>query len=487
MDTKQPYYGQNPQYNSGYPPQPQPSYNPNYPPQHAPPQTGWFERNQKNKPQSNSVGAAALVFMSGGMQMANSYYDSDDHFRVSWFIGAIIGTVFGAIICNYINKKILYLFSSVLVIIGGILFVSLPHELSGLISARYIDGIASGLLFAPLLVLAGEESVKSMRGMLASSVEAMSFALGIYLYLIFLSSWSSYTNSAFSLTEMLGVLSIVYGLLALTIAFFLYVESPVFYLVRNEENQAIDSLRRLQRPFVVTYETYQQLEEHKAYVAHNKEMSLGVSIVSGLPALLKLCMYRVLIALSYSYLTNVAFSIASIVSYTGEVWTYIIMGTLRWMGVLVSVFMIDSVGRKKPMLFGALICGGMAIGIGVLSDDYFINWINKDRILTIIYLFFVFQFFVGVFIGPSSAYLSEAFPLAVKPFFIGIAFIVEMLVQIICVLASNYSDIPGFFYATASMFFVFFFVGLLTLPETKRDTLRDAQIKFRKLFPIRSS
>ncbi|XP_037933767.1 sugar transporter ERD6-like 8 [Teleopsis dalmanni] len=444
------------------------------------PQMRWSDRVRLNQPQSNSIVAAAFIFMSGGMHIAYTFIPPDTHTSTAWFVGAIIGTIIGSTVCDFLGKKLLFLLSACFVILGGVLLVSLPNNNGALLAGRYIDGFASGLLFAPLLVLAGEESVKSLRGMLAALHETDSFALGIFVYFIPISTGSSNTDQSLTSEQTLGIVSIFYGIMPLIIIFFYFVESPVYHLVHNDENQAIDSLRRLQRPLVITSETYQQLEEHKAYVAHNKEMSLLQSIVYGLPALLKLCLFRSVVALSFSKMTNYAFATASLIGYSAATWTLIVMGLLRWLGVLISTHIMDTVGRKKVVLIGAIVCGGMAIGIGIIMDTPQ-NLMDEDKMRILLYLYFVFQFFAGICIASSSAYLSEAFPLVVKPYYIGIAFIVELLVQIICLTAFDFTDTASYFYVTAAIFLALFLYGLLTLPETKHDTLLEAQIKFKQL------
>ncbi|XP_037948591.1 uncharacterized protein LOC119680038 [Teleopsis dalmanni] len=245
---------------------------------------GWFERNLRNKRQFYSIGPAALVFISGGMHIAfsfNIYHESHCKF---WFIGAIIGTLIGSILCYFINRKML---SSSLIIIGGILFTFYFYDDNEFIAALYLNGMASGILVSPVLVLAGEESVKGLRGLLAASVEAMSFSLGIFLYYLIYNIWQ-FSEISFRLEIMLGTLYIIFGAIGIVVVFFFYVESPIFYLARNDENRAIDSIRRLQTLFISKFGCFN------------------------------------------------------------------IIGALRWLGVSLSAFIIDSIGRRKPMLIGSV-------------------------------------------------------------------------------------------------------------------------------------
>ncbi|XP_037939275.1 uncharacterized protein LOC119672331 [Teleopsis dalmanni] len=108
MNTKQSYYEKNAEYYIDYPPELQPT-------SCVLAKNGWFQRHQKYNPQLICLGAAALVLMSGCMQIAYNFLLPEKYLGLSWFIGGIIGTVFSAIVCSYINKKILYRLQSLLV------------------------------------------------------------------------------------------------------------------------------------------------------------------------------------------------------------------------------------------------------------------------------------------------------------------------------------------------------------------------------------
>ncbi|XP_053956506.1 facilitated trehalose transporter Tret1-like isoform X1 [Anastrepha ludens] len=463
----------------GYAPTPQ------RPPQIMPPTEGWFARNQRNKPQSNSVGSAIFVLVAGGMNLAWSCgfvevegFETDTHILICWYIAAIIGALISAFITNRITKRPLYLFSGFLVLLGGILSVSLPHEYGAIAAARYLNGFAVGLTFVPLLVLIGEEVDCHQRGMIAAILEAGSFTLGIFMQIaLFTTHYDSVTSSyykTFGPTELHGIIVIVFGVLTCIMSYFLVVESPIYYLLRNDENQAIDCLRRLQRPFVVTQETYQQLGEHKRYVEGN-----GYDSNLGLSALLKLCLYRGLIALSFSPFTTIGLVTSSVLYVGFDTWPFIIFGLSLWLGSFIAAFLIDWTGRKILTLIGALVCGGMAIGAGSIYHEP-INILDPTKPDSILYILFVLELFTGIFRSSSSAYLTEAFPLHLKSYYIAISFIVEMLVLLIIECCHLDPDRLDAYFITVGVFFLVFFVlGVLFLPETKKLTLREAQDKFK--------
>ncbi|XP_016971738.1 facilitated glucose transporter protein 1 [Drosophila rhopaloa] len=502
---------------SGYPPPPHHGYPPQYygappgygatappplppPPPFAPQQTTtvvanttWYSRNQKNKPQSNAVGAASLIFISGGMNIAWSigfhgklYYHTSTHNFVAWFIGAIIGAFLSCFLTNKIAKKHVVIFSSILVMIGGIVNASTRMNGDAALAGSYLDGIANGLVFAPFMALTGEICVSTMRGLMAASIEQMCFGLGIFVQIIYSSSWNASTSypprNSFSAENMKGVLSIIYGLFALIIGSLLCIESPVIMLAKyNDEQGAIDALRRLQRPYTLTNETFEQLAEHKRYLAQNKELSLGQSILQAIPTFIRLAFLRGLNAMSISSFVFFTLLFSARTQYGNVSVGWLIgFGVCRWMGNFIATFCMESGGRKKFTLVGLFLCSVLAFIIAGQYNIYSYQYYTGNTIMLL-----VLEFFAGIAFTATSPYLTEAYPLGVKQHFIAFTFIVEMLVFIL--LATITWDVSAgaiYFYVLGGLYMFGSFFGILCLPETRRMTLREAQEKFSRFINI---
>ncbi|EDV40598.1 uncharacterized protein Dana_GF23845 [Drosophila ananassae] len=501
-----------PQSQLGFPPQPQPGYpsqplsrfppqqsypppgypQPGYPPQYygnpppPPPPVvvvnshGWMSRNQKNKPQSNAVGGAGLIFVSGGMNIAwsigfhgNLYFKVTQHNFLAWFIGGIIGAFVSCWLTNKVPKKLILIFSSILVMIGGIILASTRHNGSATLACSYLDGIGNGLIFAPFLALAGEVSVPYMRGLISASIEQMCLGLGILLQIIYSSAWTDSKYSSFNSENLKGVLSIIYGLLALVIGSLLCVESPVIMLADNNEQGAMEALKRLQRPHTWTSDTDQQLRDHKLYLAQNKDLSVGQSICQAIPTFIRLVFLRALNVLSISDFVVTSFVYFFVNSYglSYYVW-FCVFAVSRWMGNFIATFCMESAGRKKPTLLGLLVCGVLAF---VMAAQFNILTYNTGNTIMLL----VFQFFAGVAFTATSPYLSEAYPLGVKQHFIALTFMIEMLVFII-IGVCRWSPTGGaiYFYIMGGLYIFGFVLSIFILPETRRLTLREAQDKF---------
>lgn len=375
-------------------------------------------------------------------------------------------------------------FASVLVTIGGLVIACTKQNGSATIAAGYLDGIANGLVFAPFMALAAELSMPYTRGVNATSTEQLCFSIGIFLQIIYTTSWSYNVYNVyneFSAENMKGVLSTIFGFLALIFGSFMTIESPVLMLANNDEAGAMDALRRLQNPAVMTQETYEQLAEHKRYLAANKDMTLGQSISQALPTFLRLGYLRALNAMSFSSFVVFTLSLSIYLGYGlgGTEGWYIAFALCRWLGSLISTFGADSLGRKKPTLLGLLLASAISFAIG--GQYGFYNYMSGVTILLLI-----FSFFAALAFTPSSAYIAEAYPLGVKQHFISFTFIVEMFVfLIIRVCDFNLMQGYNYFYIMGGMYLGGFILYCISLPETRRMTMRGAQEQFSRFMNTR--
>ncbi|XP_034483277.1 probable plastidic glucose transporter 3 isoform X2 [Drosophila innubila] len=464
-----------------YAPPPSQHFEP--PPTQSPPQqniifvrpSSWYKRTAMNRPQSNVLTPASIIFLTGGMNIAWSigfrhqiYYNVSTHVSIAWFIGAIIGAAISAFLPKAIPRKVITLFCSMLVLIGGIVNCSTHYNLDALEANLYLNGIANGLVFAPTLALAGELAVFYMRGKISTSIEQLSFNLGIFVQVMLSSGYSSssYHSAGYNPERVSGIIAAVLGFMGLVIGAFLFVESPVDLVASGREQAATDALRRLQRHRAPSDQTLAQLEEHKRYVADNERLSKEKSFRCATPAFIKLCLLRGLNAVCISsFFFEMIYRANSVYLWGQE--HFILFGACRLLGSVLASIFVDFLGRKIPLLVG--LAGSTSFAFAAGSEVVF-GYRNTETWL------YTFQFFAGLTFTISSAYLSEAYPLKVKQSFISFTYIIEMVVFIII----GTSDlIDEFLYIIGGLLAAAFFLSIVWMPETRRTTLRGAQQKFR--------
>ncbi|KAL7733918.1 hypothetical protein ACLKA6_011623 [Drosophila palustris] len=473
----------------GYSPLPEPNQREEQQPHnHIPHQyqqpSSCCNRDMRNQPQANALGAAALIFLSGGMNMAWSIgFDSLEdelvicmHVRVAWFIGAILGALLGILLGRRFSYKLLMQFCCLLVIIGGFLVTATQLEVQAMLATRYLNGLANGLALPSTLAMAGELAVCYKRGTIASAAEQMSCTLGIFMQIVISVSWS--TEYELSVDQFQGVLCALYGGIALCLATLFSIESPVLLLAREEEELAIAALIRLQYPRAVTTETNEQLTEHSSYLAHNNSLGVAQAWGQALPALLRLCLLRALYAMSTSMLVIFTLTVTSTSVYGISSGPYVLFGLLRLAGSCSGAFVQDTLGRKLTQLIGFMICSGASMAVASrFTGEHFVRIPDLRMAL---WLLLIFQFFAGLGFAPSSVYLSEAFPLSVKRTCIAIVYVVELTVQMfVCSADLSLHTATIYFFGLGVFLLLGFAFSHWYLPETKFLTLRQAQQKFR--------
>ncbi|XP_034105107.1 uncharacterized protein LOC117568515 [Drosophila albomicans] len=441
-------------------------------------------RDMRNQPQANGLGAAALIFLSGGMNIAWSIgFDSLEdelvicmHLRLAWFFGAILGALFGALLGNRFTYKLLMQLCCLLVVIGGIILTASHLDVQSMLAARYLNGLANGLALPSTLAMAGELAVCYKRGNITSATEQMSCTLGIFMQIVISVSWS--TEYELSVDQFQGILCAIYGSIAWCLAMLFSIESPVLLLAKDEQELAIDALIRLQYPRAVTTETNEQLTEHSSYIGHNHSLSTTKAWCQALPALLRLCLLRALYALSTSMLIVLTLTMTSTSVYGISSGPYVLFGLLRLAGSCSGAFVQDTLGRKLTQLIGFMVCSGTSIGIASRFSG--VDFVRTADSRMAVWLLLLFQFFAGLSFAPSPVYLSEAFPLAVKRICIAIAYVMELAVQIaVFTLDLSLHTASIYFFGLGTFLLLGFAFSHWYLPETKFLTLRQAQQKFR--------
>lgn len=320
-----------------------------------------------------------------------------------------------------------------------------------------------------LCILAGgEQVVKSLRGRFLST-EAMCINMGIFGQILY-----AY-NDPDDGPLVHAIVTIIFGIAAAILAFATAIESPFYYLERNDENNALTCLIRLQIPHVITQETHDLLAEHKNFIAEQNRKTQSEVLHDGLIAMAKVSLHRCFIAMSFTLPLNIALVTLAVIG-PNVMWPLTFYSLMRLIGSIIICLSTEKLGRKKPVLLSLPICAGMLIGVGCLFNDT----IDGDNAYTGIYLLLIYQLFAGVYMGPSGPQISEAFPLQMKSFFIAGVVIIEMLLQIIIVVATLNAvlDLAVYCFTLAALTLVYAAFVYFFIPETKDTTLREAQAKF---------
>lgn len=348
---------------------------------------------------------------------------------------------------------------STLTIASGIVFCSLQDNHISLIIFRYMQGLSYGVASITILVTASEIAQSKYRG-LVSSLEVVSIATGIFTYSMMASCLVDDEELSDSIC---GYLTIFYGALAL-LTILLSVESPLYLLSQNKENNALLAIQKLQKEDSLTTNVYRQLYEIKDLIADDKTRTLKQNYKEGIVPFVKIAVMRSLNALTYNYLVITTFVSSS------EFSMLALFGSGRWVAVLLTnLFMIESVGRRKLLVSSCLMSTVNLFVIALISPgtDYYI-WIPMAFL----------QFFNGFGQVSTSVYMGEAFSVSVKSFYIFFIIAIENIVQII-VLATCYDMYSFPYYVSLLVLFACSIpFSMYMFPETAGIMLKESRWKF---------
>lgn len=361
-------------------------------------------------------------------------------------------------------------------LIDGIIFVAAQYEYASIVAARYVGGIGIGLITVVFLIHNSEVTLRSNRGQWAA-LEQYGLGLGIVIQVIMDYEWDSVSNVGINMAH--GIFGIVFSIFA-TVSVAMSVESPIFHLRRNDEPKARACLWHLLTSLTPVNSYNAVLDEIKRYVAEGSRLSLGEELAASVMPFVKMLFCRCLVAFTFSVPLSLSIITSTNVAAGYLNWTICVWCVLRWFGTFLPIMLVDPLGRKGLSLVGLICMAALMLATaGIYADDS--NAISTYYMYQVKSIAIAFQFFAGVFAGVTPVYLSEAFPMRVKPLFIGLIVCLEQVIHIITIVAfPRYYDLFSYCMAVGIILAISLIIFVWIMPETRGLTLRQAGDRFRR-------
>lgn len=366
--------------------------------------------------------------------------------------------------------------SALLMLAGGIIFTSVPTHYGALLAGRYLNGIATGLATTTFLIHSSEIANNGLRGT-CTAIEQYALTLGMAVQMICASQWGPGTT--FPLNRLHGILDIILSVLAVVWAWFYFIDSPIDALSNGEDAVAWSNLVLLESP---KPPTRARLEELKEYVRYEENLTLMDDLKHGALPLVKMIFFRsMILAFTYSLPLNEVLEYSVAINYL--TWPPIVAACLRLFGCIIAQMQTDYLGRKLASIFCSVVMGALIVGIGCICSSY-VNLGDAHSMSIVTTLCLLVEFFSGCFAPFTSVYVTEAFPLRLKPYFIAVCVVVEQLIHIIVI--CTYSVISSDIFLAQGILILIVSVALLvTMPETRKCSLKEAQARFRHLLHLK--
>lgn len=334
-----------------------------------------------------------------------------------------------------------------------------------LILARYIAGIGQGLAFLPTIIHASEVSPSDFRGTTLGSISFYLVCSGVIGFamidmLIYIGSMDFFVD------QVLGIMTLCFGLISIVLNYFRCIESPVYHLQNNDTSSAISCLAKLNVDHPSSPNVASDLVHLQAFVDGQRRFS------GSLRPFIRVVALRSVYALS----TLTVFNLFTNMFLVGELYqnTLLIAFLVRFFGEAIGIYSVDKAGRRILLLisFGGCVASFVVIGGLFLGD------VDYSIIVTGGAFSMVFNFFLGLGLSHISViYMGESFAVDRKPFYIFVALFLENVIQIVAMVICCYVTIevaPAYLIVAAVQIVVGGMVCWKT-PETKRLTLNESR------------
>lgn len=373
-----------------------------------------------------------------------------------------------------------------MITIGG-LISAIGSDKPSVSASQWIDGIGCGIAFVIIIVAGGELALDYHRGRVLG-METLGLGTGILLYSLIRAIHDATEPSieirrhknTFTMTQIQGVLSIFLGLAAGASTYFCY-DTPVSFLLRDSEREALQSIQHFQNELAISPFTYNKLEECRLYIIEDRSRSFLENCRQGLLPFVKLCIVRTFMTLTMAFPVVSSYYFAATYGFQLS-WCFLFFGLSRWTGNIIGHFvLVDIVGRQKTLAICSLVIGILFIVIGAISNND-LHTLKLRNIVTVGVLILIATHICGLCQNISTVYLAEAFSVSVKnPYVFGVLFIENVSVIITFASFSNefsHQDNAVYYLVVGTFMLIISIMAVTVLPETKKLNLKQARAKF---------
>lgn len=352
--------------------------------------------------------SGALPFLKQSWGLTDS---QQEWITTSALIGAVLGALGSGRLTDIFGRKKVILVTSVIFALGSILTgaATSPAFLAG---SRIVLGVAIGISSFTVPLYISEISPTKVRGALVSSFQLM-ITIGILVSYFSDLAFADESNP-FSWRWMFYVG--VFPALILLIGMLFLPETPRFLIGKGKEEAGRKILSKVEDPSIVE-EAIQKIKDDirkdKEQATDWKEifkpwLRTALFIAIGIMFVQQFVGINTII-----YYAPTVFIIAGFAGAKAAIAATVSVGVVNVLSTVVSMFLIDKLGRRKLYFIGL---SGMAVSLAALGTFF----IFKDSLGTSLkYItvgsILIYIFFFAISLGPLGwLIISEIFPLKVR-------------------------------------------------------------------------
>ncbi|WAO97362.1 MFS domain-containing protein [Fusarium falciforme] len=395
--------------------------------------------------------------------------------------GAVLGTMINMAVADILGRKMTIFSGSVVSLLGSALQAG-STSMAMLIAGRFIGGVAVGMLTSTIPMYASEISMPKWRGALSGLLQW--FLSWGFLVAQWLGYGCSFSKTDFSWRFPLAF-QCVPALILVAGIWFLN-ESPRWLMEKDKHEEARTVLNKLRKG-----ENASQIDlefiEIRDVIAADRE----IGKVSAMSILTKPS-WRKRLLLGCGIQAFGPLSGINVINYYGpRIYELLGIGTQTSLMIIgisgalsivyctIGLWMLDKVGRVKPLMVSAAFLGA-ALLVNAVQAQY-INPDNANQLRSMVAMNFVFSLFYTPLGIISWVYPAEIFPVEVRALGNAITTFTNWLVNLVFAQFSP-SALSHIGFRYFYVFFVFNLIAFLCFwlfyPETKGRTLEQMDVLF---------
>jgi sugar porter (SP) family MFS transporter len=446
--------------------------------------------------------SGAIPFFQKTFNIGNNWVEI---ITTSGLVGAVIGAMFSGRIADNFGRKKVILAAGIIFIIGAI-WSGASSSAVMLMFARFFLGIAIGVSsFAAPLYIAEISPTKS-RGTLVSMFQLL-ITIGIMVSYLSDSAFAVPDNDPAFTTAWrpMFYVGVIPALIMFTGMLFLP-ETPRWLISKGHEQKCREVLEKVEEPQLVEdviSKMKQDLEADKQNKVDwksifSKWLKVPLFIATGIMFVQQFTGINTII-----YYSPKIFLMSGFADAKAAVWASVSVGVVNVVFTILSLFMIDRLGRRKLYFIGL---AGMVVALAALGILFANQASATEASLSIslkwvtISLVWVYIAFFAISLGPLGwLIISEVFPLSVRGigssigalsnwlFNAVVAFTFFKIVRLLTIPGTeivqngtNLGNPAGAFFLYALVGVAGIIWGYFYIPETKNVTLEKIEEHWRK-------